>query len=200
MSVLHAKSAGSGRALAGDPAIRSLLHYSASQRRRRYGAIVTFARRTVAVLIFVALAATLVGCSQLIEGVTGITVVGGHVKALVKMCAPYKAEEVHMIPASGQFFLFPHPSWSFKPTGETEVDLGSTASFLKLVGDGKQGFQTSSQGATVGGYLRFKGGDVRQLASGSVLASTLTSDDFVMVDQRGFDGLSAKLCALNPGR
>ena len=98
-----------------------------------------------------------------------------------------------MIPAGGQFFLIPHPSWSFEDSSDVTTDLGSLSDFLALVGDKEQGFQASVSDG-VGGYVRFSAADIEDLEAGMILASTRTSADNVVVDADGFGELLADVC------
>ena len=151
-------------------------------------------RHIGAAILLGGVALGLVGCSVSIAGVTGLTVSGGHVHALVRMCPGTTADEVHMIPTAGQFVLIPHPSWQFDKTESASVDLGKTSEFLRLVGHDEQGFQSSSPNGA-GGYLRFKKSDVESLQPGQILASVSTSADSTVVDADGFSALAKELCA-----
>jgi hypothetical protein len=104
------------------------------------------------------------------------------------------ADEVHMIPAAGQFFLIPHPSWGLDKTDAGSVDLGTTRQFLELVGNDEQRFQTSASGGA-GGSIIFDKSDVTSLRPGQILASSSTSASPTVVDATGFDALAKDLCA-----
>ena len=150
--------------------------------------------RTVLSAVAAAFAALgLAGCSVPGTGVTGLVVHEGSVHAIVRTCAGVTANEVHMIPAEGQFFLIPHPTWSFEDSSDVAADLGSLKDFLALVGDKQQGFQsTVSDG--VGGYIRFDSTDLEGLDEGMILASTRTRADNTVVDAEGFEQLLASVC------
>lgn len=137
----------------------------------------------------------LTGCSQPITGVTGIAVSHGHVQGLVAVCPDETADELHMIPAGGQFFLIPHPTWTFQATQSGTVDLGSTEHFLAQVGDSEQSLQPTVSSFGVGGYLRFRSSDVRSLTDGQILASTATTRHNIVVDDLGFQKLLSTLCS-----
>jgi hypothetical protein len=154
-------------------------------------------RRVSAALAVATLTALcLSGCTSTTEGVLGLTIVDGRVEALFAMCPGGTSDEIHMIPAHGQFFLIPHPSWKFDPAVSDSIDLGTTKDFLDIVGGDVQGIQTSSS-TGVGGYLRFKASDIQGLHDGEILVGSPTSTANLKVDLDGFGESLAELCDSN---
>ena len=150
--------------------------------------------RRVAALAGIALiCSALSGCSQIIVGVTGLSIVRGNVYAVVAVCPGVTTDEIHMIPFGGQSVLIPHPSWHYKSTSKASVVLGTTEQFGTLVGNKEQGLQPTAS-ENVGGYLRFSSSDVTDLQDGQILASSSTSSDSQIVDSEGFDALVEDVC------
>jgi len=133
------------------------------------------------------------GCSVICQGVTGLMVSDGSVRALVQTCPDVTASDLRMTSLSGAPSLT-NPVWSFDASDDVTVDLGSVQAFLDQVGESKQGIQ-STVSSGVGGYLVFSSSDIESLEDGMVLASTQTKDENVVVDQQGFEDLLATICS-----
>ena len=149
-------------------------------------------RTAVSTVIALVAIATLTSCSVPGTGVIGLIKRDGLISAVVRTCDDVTANEVHMIPADGQFFLIPHPSWSFDESNDVTAQLGTVAEFITLVGETEQGLQsTVSDG--VGGYMRFRASDIENLDEGKILAGAYDGSA-VVVDSRGLEVLLAEEC------
>ena len=153
-------------------------------------------RWILAMLIAVIGTFSVTGCSVALTGMMGISAADDHVIAEIVMCNENTANGIDMLPQQGQFFLLPHPSWRFDSEHLPKFDLGSTADFLELVGDGVKRLDVSTNN---GGVMtpHFEQSTIESLAEGEILVRSEDSRTSATVSRSEFDQLTTAFCAEN---